>query len=297
MYNGISKVNLNITHACNLNCAFCYDRENRNSNKLEGRVLNDTLSFLHSLPNLRTISLIGGEPTLCMDTCKIIAEEFPSKVELITNGIILPELLFGVASITVSFIPDIEIYSKTRDNRFFLPVSNNIAKIPSPMISMVLDKEDFCHLTNLVEILIKMGIKRVSFNNVKGQIFGEEDLQILNTQFKKIAKLPVEFMPLTSGMCGVANKSTIAIDTDGEIYPCVTLIHPPFRLGSVSEGFCGGFYTRFKNHQYLECIECPNKLACRKCIGESFIINGSIFKLPNPTTCSMGALRAENRRN
>ena len=95
----ITSVMLNVTHACNLRCRYCF--VNQKPETMIYQTAKDTVHFL--LNNCKenetpSINFFGGEPMLCWDSIivpltKYIREELktPFDLSMTTNGTLLNE--------------------------------------------------------------------------------------------------------------------------------------------------------------------------------------------------------------
>ena len=90
----VSHLEWHITHACNFTCENCCHFSNH---KFSSNVSYDTLEQWYSLWSHRlapdTIDILGGEPLLNKDICKIVQltrEHWPtSTIDITTNGVLL----------------------------------------------------------------------------------------------------------------------------------------------------------------------------------------------------------------
>lgn len=99
-YNKMIRLTIQLTHDCNYNCYYCYDKGNRLMRKKETLKLQFIqmflLNFKETINESFEISLLGGEPTLHPDFIKIL--EILSKCNLLKRLTIVTN---GTASVNI----------------------------------------------------------------------------------------------------------------------------------------------------------------------------------------------------
>ena len=78
-----------LTHLCNLNCPYCYVGSDRVKEELSTK---DWLKIIEQIPFYSFVTLVGGEPLIREDFCKIlmaVSKKTLGKVNVVTNGVLI----------------------------------------------------------------------------------------------------------------------------------------------------------------------------------------------------------------
>jgi uncharacterized protein len=130
----LSKLTLNITNKCNLDCKYCYANGgiyNSKESQMSENTLKKTLDvFLDKYKNIQSIQLFGGEPTLNLAAIEFVGDYFDKKyniheidfkpiISLVTNGTCSSDRFIGIINkyniqLTVSIDGPKCINDKTR---------------------------------------------------------------------------------------------------------------------------------------------------------------------------------------
>lgn len=165
-----SKVLINVTPYCNLNCPYCYRSyekvESKETNYYDSLFTNNILSILNS-EKFCSITITGGEPSVFRRLEYLVTECLSYKdVNIITNGIKLldmtPEILSKI-DITVSLDGSYEISKKTRGIN--IEDYENIVE------------NGFFYLNNAKSLSINTVVNKYNINALKYEpfeIFGED---------------------------------------------------------------------------------------------------------------------------
>jgi len=233
----LSKAYLHITQRCNLNCKYCYNKRNLNGNKAElsTREWIKVISELETV-GIKTFILTGGEPFLNEDLLEIVLHIDGEKI-LLTNGTLLTEkkykILENVNKIIISLDSTNEEENElNRQNSLRYRVIKNIENLPLSLrekvnIRSVLTKNNISSIHQMTEYFeTELGISHIingCLPNSKGEL--DEFIPVIDSK-------KVKFYLKDMILCG-AGVETIAIDSNGDIYPCQSLIKKEFRIGSI----------------------------------------------------------------
>lgn len=86
-YETISNIQLGLTYKCNLNCIFCFQKNNFISSYLDFHKFKIILEKIKELNTIKLIELTGGEPFLnpnISDIIELIGNDF--QLEITSNG-------------------------------------------------------------------------------------------------------------------------------------------------------------------------------------------------------------------
>lgn len=270
----LTKAYLHITQKCNLNCEYCYNRHNLNR---EGRELSaqEWVKVIYKLEavGVRVYNITGGEPLLNKDLLDIISCINGKKI-LLTNGTLLTEerykVLDSVDKIIVSLDSlDVEQNDLSRKNSSKYQVLKNIEQLPSILrqkvnIRSVLTRNSRAGIQEMTEFLEdRLGIPHiinVCLPNSKDEL--TDFIPFLDSG-------TVEYRLQDMVLCG-AGADTIAIDSNGDLYPCQSLLKEEFKIGSIlSEDWQDKMLQAAFRHKISKgildipkCMECVYKYIC-----------------------------------
>lgn len=233
----LKKAYIHITQRCNLNCKYCYNKQNLNTNMRELST-QDWRNVIDRLEKegINKFFVTGGEPLLRADLSEIISYIKGEKT-LLTNGTLLVnnkyELLKKFDKIIVSLDSlNIEENELNRENSIYYNVRKNIEDIPLElrekiMIRSVLTKNNYARIDEIAEYCK---------NNLKVK-------HLVNECLPNSAEELRDFIPINPDegtkyylndliLCG-AGVDTVAIAANGDIYPCQSLMKENFKIGSV----------------------------------------------------------------
>ena len=233
----LTKAYLHVTQKCNLNCGYCYNRHNLNR---EGRELSlqEWVKVIQALEaaGVSVYNITGGEPLLNKDLLEMLSCISGKKI-LLTNGTLLTEekykVLDRVDQIIVSLDSlDMKRNDLNRKNSAEYRVLDNIEKLPSALkqkvkIRSVLTRNNRGDLQEMTRFLEdRLGISHivnVCLPNSKDE---------LGDFIPYVDSGAAEFRLQDMVLCG-AGADTIAIDSNGDLYPCQSLMKEEFKIGSI----------------------------------------------------------------
>ena len=288
--------NIWVTHRCNLDCDYCYEKVMTHSNTDIEYGVNDLLSFI-SQYNIReevNVNYHGGEPLVCPNLVQTFTEAIQETFEscvftITTNGTIIndkiAQLFFQYFSeISISIDGPKEIHDCHRcdaqGHGSFNRVINTINVLKNKGITdlryrMTFTPENVRNLSKSIIALYDIGIKGVvavpdyfspEWNSSLLDIYVEEVNQI--KKFKQERKDNEILIPGTGrnikGLCR-GGFGSYNIDCDGRIYPCT------FTVGN--EKYCIGDICSGIDKIKLESISEMNKKpisACEDCLAKMY---------------------------
>ena len=214
MYNDfkqIEKLDINITHACNLKCSFCYDaHSNIHCMDFKAELIDELLNFINHLPKLRAITMLGGEISIRWDLTYHIVERifnettFKKRITLFSNGLILTDKMLsdikkydGRINIYNSFMPIRHIYNKYKgfsDNSTYFDTMkenvqkhlNNFSDKHDYKIMLTLTNDEINYMSELVLNAYKLEVLEVQCYFVKGAEFTDKEFELIEHQYNII---------------------------------------------------------------------------------------------------------------
>lgn len=263
---GINVVYLHVTQRCNLNCIYCYNRENLNrKDRLSTEEIKYILRELKSI-GVKVINLTGGEALLRDDILELLkeAKSLEFKVALLTNGTLIDEKkeIFNYIDSCIISIDDIDIKTNgtTRKGSDKYNVIKMLCDLPAEYKEKV-----------TVRSVIMRGKEESAERNRK--YFEEKGIKYKVNLCLPNNKDEIENMPeVTSDfidgnknpMCG-AGKTIIAIDSNGDIYPCQTFVGSKYLLGNILGKDWYIQYQENTKHDELINLKLDEKSQCYKC--------------------------------
>jgi len=290
------------TMHCNFSCFYCFEEGQKKQGKMTKSTEDKVVSFLIKNKQ-KPIDIIwfGGEPLIGFDVMLSISNRLKENgvkytSSIITNGSLLsPDKIDQLEILNLSFIQiSMDGAKEDQDKRRFFKggkpsfdiIMGNIkyllenTDIPLT-IQVTVDKTNATGYDDLLSYCkehfptyLDSERLQVGFNNVQNRTgfdvdsncFAPEDL----TQRKKreISKCGdcntlCDFLPHKSFACGYRTPSTLAIDAEGNIYPCLELLGDTSKaIGSLKDDTislkeikqCALRYDPFEDD---ECVKCP----------------------------------------
>lgn len=318
-----------LTHRCNLNCIYCYQKFKDDSTmSLETAYCSMDYIFSHIPKNVDStrISFIGGEPLLEFRTIKSTVEYVESKYDLskveflaTTNGTVLTQ--------------EMKDWFFKRREKFYLCLSlDGNKETQNHNRSNSFDKIDLDFFTNTwSNASVKMTLSDFSLNHFsddvkffhsKGFIVNganlcegdfdwskEEYIKELVPELKKLVDYYVENDDLRpcqalnlsiknceilkkqpKRTCGMGNE-TIFFETNGDIYPCSQVTPSALEKEHIDK-IMSLDLKDINNFNDADCLEnCYIYPICRGCYCTNYKINGSLNK-HNHLRCRITKLMA-----
>ena len=264
---------LHLTQRCNLNCYYCYNQKNLNNKKPE--LSTDEWKYVVKqldMVGIQEIVLTGGEATLRGDI-KDILDGIPKnvKVTLLTNGTMINKIMS-----IIDYVDKIIISLDSLDdtlNELNRKLSKNF-NVYSNILNIPLSKRNKIYIRS---VITKNNIDQLAYikQKLSLQKFNHITCVYLPNSKSEIS----EFIPyphddsvsnlMEIKICG-ACKSEIAIDSNGDVYPCQMLLKKEFLITNIKKDSWQDDLKRSKvyalfNQNVLkidECKDCVYKFIC-----------------------------------
>jgi len=270
----IENVAINITRACNLRCAFCYNRHD-DAGAGEGPLrieevtglLEDALPFMSPEPSL---AILGGEPLLAADETIALASwaaKHGLSTIVSTNGTVVDEDFARRArkcklQVQVSLDghnADLNDMARGQGSfdRAVAGIRTLVANRAYTIISMVCHQGNLPHLADFYRLALSLGVNEARFIPLKrvggglGKDFKPVSIRrLVHTGYSLLCENP-DFVKLSGrdGFSILANTcrysakrpscgtgvQTFLLDADGSIYPCLNTNLPEFRVANIRD--------------------------------------------------------------
>lgn len=258
-----------ITRRCNLECAYCYQRDKKKED-ISCETLEKVLDYVlkDNDPNKR-VNLFGGEPTLRWDLVRYTVRKLtPSvKINITTNGTLLDEeklefLRAHDVGIALSVDGPPGITRKTRPGSERICIDDFARYYPHAQIIMTLNPSIIADAYRSTLWFIEKGFRNIAHNIATEKPWPPEAERVHDEQFSLLADWYIRggfrdasFLFIGYAMkavrqanlpdsqrhiCG-ANPGLIAFDTNGDIYPCQDMVscdtEGKYKLGNIETGY------------------------------------------------------------
>ncbi|MCL1997440.1 MAG: radical SAM protein [Turicibacter sp.] len=270
----IKRAYLHLTMDCNLDCKYCYMRDNTNNGN-HALPAEKWLNILRKLKDVgvEEVMFTGGEPTLHRELEIILkfANELGFHINLLTNGTNLDsvkDMLQYVQKCIVS------IDGKTTSEQRGINQQNllkNVIKISKKYPDKIsvrsvvvngLEEE----VLNLTEELEKLGIRHIR------ALCLPHSLDELN-RIPDYRKYSLVDDTISTAACD-AGVTIIAIDEKGNIYPCQTLIKPEFLITNIFEDNWYEEFTKNRLNAEINKFNPYESATCTSCVALHFCSGG-----------------------
>lgn len=317
-----------VTHMCNLDCVYCYqkhDPNHRMSFETACACINDIFSNIPDGFSGIDISFIGGEPLLEFELIQKIIQYTKSQNFTVpyifyatTNGTVLTPSMKRwlvehkeefVLGLSLDGIP--EVHNKNRcnsfdkiDTQFFLDTW------PNQGVKMTLSECSLEHLAESIIYLHSLGFKEINGVNLFEGTYDWSDprfISVLIPQLKELVSFYVEHDDLTvnqmlnrsiaiceekprakKNWCGIG-ISAVFYDTDGKRLPCPFITPMTFSQTELEEIT----KTDFENvDEFVDdnCFKnCYIFPVCPNCAGANYLTQKT-FKIRDKTKCQIQKL-------
>lgn len=235
----LNKAYIHVTQRCNLNCFYCYNKANTNKRQEEF----STATWIHVLDDLyekgvRDFVFTGGEPLLRDDLTEILKRKHSDcSFALLTNGTLLRgenqlKLLDFVDTVIISIDSlDSSSNNSNRENSIKYHIIDNLKEIPEQsrkkvFVRSVVTKNNYSDVRELESYVSDdLGLGFIASECLPNSM---EDLDCFIPSFENSREQDLAQI----ASCG-AGSSIIAIDSNGDIYPCQNLIKPEFKVANI----------------------------------------------------------------
>ena len=153
-----------VTDECNLRCKHCYfykDENLRSTNNLPIESWEEKFKEQFKL-GIRSVLLIGGEPTLRIDIILLAQKIFPY-VNVCTNGLIkLPKEYKN--SISLSLDGNKEIHDSIRGSNVYEQAISNYIDDKGIFVGMTITNDNYAAIEDLLQITVRNNLIGVGFD-------------------------------------------------------------------------------------------------------------------------------------
>lgn len=320
-----------VTTACNFNCSYCYEGNNKKALFMSESTADKTVDFIVKKCEEEkivrcNIVFHGGEPTLNMKAIKSICKSIKEKLacetnfEITTNGYCISEsdldfLIENMSSITISIDGNEEMHNTCRKTvrglhtyEEVLKIANLINDKVSPRIRMTINSKNYHLLSEGVISLLEFGFNDiipgidVFDNDFTDEIFDyiEQEFEVIRDYLIKTkSNAYVAFLNsdeiIRKNVCN-GGKSSIHIDCIGDLYPCTYVVgEKDYTIGNVEGGI---------NNSDLDYLLASSSFSIKECEGCDYLkycmsnrcrfLNEKLTGssvCPSPVVCAMERLR------
>lgn len=254
------------TNICNEKCKYCFVKQNTDVMQdstyrvLEGFLLNLKTDKIH-------LRFAGGEPLLVFNFWEEFAirmlERKNVTVEVLTNLYFVPDNFWNFANLDNVNI-SISIDNNPQRKKLNESIINKLSRIKNPWIMTTLTDEN---MLGIEELAYFIGINKYGWS-ITTDYFGEINTNPIKISEKIISVVEIlrktgyDFTRISFNNCSMnsnfsgcrAGKEMIAVDCNGDIYQCQTVIGIDKKLGDIFSGY--------------STVETKKKLGCSSCIIE-----------------------------
>lgn len=305
---GINVVYFHLTQRCNLKCTYCYNKNNLNKKDL--LTTNEVKEILFNLAEtgVKVINFTGGETLLRRDieeVCKY-AKSLNLHTEILSNGMLLNKRM-GLLNYVDKFIISLDTLNEKNNLREGLNTPlllRNLKNIPPEYrhkfsirsVSSQNNENDWKEVKTYVKNVL--GMEHILVPFIPNKIEEMAYIPDLNC-----FPLDNEDCTLNSSLCGASYK-IIAIDSDGSIYPCQTLINTKFRITNIKETEWlqklknSTITSQFQNRTVLNIKGCESCSIKYLCGGGCSAISDNLFgdiNVSNEVLCGLQRRIAMNK--
>ncbi|MDK6862983.1 radical SAM/SPASM domain-containing protein [Nosocomiicoccus ampullae] len=304
----IDTVYFHATQRCNLRCTYCYNMENLN--KPDQLTTEECKNILYKLSKIGTkhINFTGGEILLRKDIIELckFTNSLNMTCDILSNGMLLNKRL-ELLNYVNHFVISLDTLRDENNLRLGLNIRKlikNLESVPNEYRHKFLirsvavsDNEDWKEVEVFVKEKLGMDYIVVPFipNNI-----GEDLKHIPDLKCFPINKQDCS----TSGaICGASFK-IIAIDSDGSVYPCQTMIQEEYKITNVKEENWfnelkeSSITNKFQNRAVYNIKGCDTCSIRHLCGGGCSAISYNLFGdigVSNKVMCDLQKRIAENK--
>lgn len=285
----IETVYFHLTQRCNLQCTYCYNKDNLNKrDELDTKTIFKILEELYEI-GVKTINITGGEALLREDILEIVkkSKELGFQICLLTNGTLIykkTEIFEYIDKCIISLDSiDDEENEITRKGSKRYKILQSIQKLP----------EEYKRKIKIRSVIVRgkedtIDKNREYLNNIGVDYIATMCLPNNSQEISNVPEFVSEFISGgKSSMCG-AGRNIIAIDSNGDIYPCQSFVNREYCLGNVLEENWHFIFkekaqkcnlTKLSVDEKVKCKSCEYKFLCLGgCPNISYRVYGDILK-------------------
>jgi len=267
----INDVTINLTHKCNLECSFCYNRnlvDNADCEVSEVEVIQFFEQARQCASRNCTLTLSGGEPFLVPDKLFAVAEHSIQQgidTCVSTNGMLINDeharqarsmglKVYVSLDGHTSAVND-ELRGEGSFDRILAGIKSLVRNNAYTGLTLTCHEGNYKHLGNYFHLAADLGVNELRFFPLKrthgnrDNTFRPAKMHKLVTITHDILKRHPEFatllkqdsVTLLMNKCRYLNCpqscgmgfTTVLLDADGWVYPCAYMNQPEFRIAEV----------------------------------------------------------------
>ena len=268
----ITSVVLNPTRACNYRCSHCYtDASQPLPDELSRKEMIHILKEIAPFMRAKILGFLGGEPLLRKQDVLQVAEYWIRKEKgsatVSTNGSLI-DYHFAQKAADLPLAVQISldganpatcdaVRGKGSWKRAVEGSKISVKSGAPTWLCMVYHKENFCELEDFIALGQQLGVSGVRFipYNYLGRGTSSELVKVMPHQMVKKVHTILKKHPEWGDFidqsffgnisvivksapryvyCG-SGLSTLLIESNGDLYPCINLVYPEFRIGNLRE--------------------------------------------------------------
>jgi len=317
----IQNIALNITSSCNLHCPMCYNSNSNNrDDEISAELMIELLKKIRAFSYKKaTLTILGGEPLLVSQKLKKVCEaavDMGLSVIVSTNGTYIDDefiILAKKLKLEVQISLDghnAYLNDMIRGAGMFDKVMQNIDKLVKndvyTILSLVCHRGNLHFLNDYYNLAFSLGVNEARFIPLKRLGSGDsgklepvgmqeiiENVTSMLHKNPKIKKLMGrDCYSILADTCRYSTKrqscgtglETLLIDSNGEIYPCINMANPEFKIADIKDDkfdfekswLHSAFIKEYRKQTSIEnknsaCYNCPVKYWCLGvCRGETY---------------------------
>lgn len=289
-FGAIQTVYLHVTQRCNLHCTYCYNA--KNLGQIEELSYNEIKNLAVHLKEMgvNQVILTGGEPLLREDISQIARclKSLKFYVGLLSNGVLLSGQVNILDQIDYAII-SIDTLDEKENNRKGLQVrqvTDLLKNLPEKMrkkitIRSVIGKKNMYSWKDVKRFAEQYGMSFISVIQIPNSVAEVKEMPELNC----IETVP-EKLSLSGEGCG-ACVTRIAINANGDVYPCQALINPNFLITNIKrknwlqefkKSNITNMFINWNINRTARCKECQWRYICGGgCRAIAYNVYGDIF--------------------
>ena len=319
--NRVFQIMLIITHSCNLNCIYCYEKKRDYATTDKEKLKVIIAEYLNSDKyDEIIIEFFGGEPwlkkKLIIEICEWTwSKEWKNKYRFFTstNGTLIHnELQDWLHKHNKQFSCGLSLDGKpfthnyNRNNSYEkIDIDFFLTNWPNQPVKMTIDPSSLASLADNVIYIHRLGFTLAGTNFAEGLDWSKNEyIRILSHELNKLVKfylnnpeipvapilnIPIEMceyerMRIPNKYCAV--RSLMAFDVDGQAYPCNFITPMTFTHEQLNKLSMSDFYddnNLIDDYCYHNCYFYS---ICPNCYGANFLVNGKISER-DKTKCNL----------
>lgn len=293
----IETIYYHITQRCNLNCKYCYNKANLNrTEELSTEKIKKLIEIISNM-GVKTVIMTGGEALLHKDLCEacVLLKKRNIFVELLTNGTLLGEkrdVLESVDHIIVSLdtFEELDNWRKGLNIKALLTTLKTLEqkyreKIAIRSVIGKYNEESYMQ--------VKMFCEENQYEFIPSLYIPNSLEEVKNMSVRGCGIETIEYGKIDdfgASYCGGGYRE-IALDANGDIYPCQMLVKKGFKMGNIFGLYDGKIGISEVNTQFMKrnitevegCKDCQYKYLCGGgCPAVSYALYDNINTAPGP---------------